>query len=183
MNEWLPTRKLTQISVLIMSCLGTRTCLGMKQFYAKQACCPKKGDRLSVAVCPWLCKVDTVRLHIQDPVISVRVLRLFHNNWSGYSWYVFTTETMYNLLVPNYCYWLGACAPTRTFNSRTLSTCTVLCRALNMQLRQVSLADRCGQQLGRCLFGTVQLHPPPPRVGRMTTRLKTLPFSNFVGGR
>ena len=28
-----------------------------------------------------------------DPVITVRVLRLFHNNESGYSWYVLITET------------------------------------------------------------------------------------------
>ena len=38
-----------------------------------------------------------------DPVISVRVLRLFRNNEYRYIWYVFlaeTAETMYNLSVP-----------------------------------------------------------------------------------
>ena len=33
-----------------------------------------------------------------DPVITVRVLRLFHNNESGYSLYAFIAETMHNLL-------------------------------------------------------------------------------------
>ena len=32
-----------------------------------------------------------------DPVRSVKVLRLFLNNESGYSWHVFIVETMYNL--------------------------------------------------------------------------------------
>ena len=47
-----------------------------------------------------------------DLVITVRVLCLFHNNESGYSWHVFIAETMYNLSMPNYCYWLPTVAPT-----------------------------------------------------------------------
>ena len=45
-------------------------------------------------------------------VITVRVLCLFHNNKSGCSWHVFIAETMYNLSMPNYCYWLPTVAPT-----------------------------------------------------------------------
>ena len=49
---------------------------------------------------------------------------------------------MYNLSVPNYCYWLGVGAPNRTLTREhypfTICSCTVLFRALNMCLWQVS---------------------------------------------
>ena len=82
--------------------------------------------------------------------------------WSLLGSYIcFTTtiaETLYNLSIPNYCYWLGVGALTQTLAQGfcakvTMVTCTVLCKALNMCPWQVSLAGDSGSLIGH-LFGT-----------------------------
>ena len=91
---------------------------------------------------------------IYDPMISVRVLRLFHNNWVGYSLMYLLLWILYNLSIPNYNYVSGASlyqlvllTRTKTKNSK-LNSCTVLCSSLNMGLRQVSLVRRSGSLVG-----------------------------------
>ena len=97
-----------------------------------------------VGVCEWRCA------HV-DPVITVRVLCLFHNNKSGYSWHAFIAETIYKLsntklllLVVSWCsHWL-----VKWMFQIVCMSHTVLCKTLNMYLWQVSLACDSGSLIG-----------------------------------
>ena len=98
-----------------------------------------------VGGCEWRCA------HV-DPVITVRVLCLFHNNKSGYSWHAFIAETMYSLLNTKLLLLVMSWCPNWLVKlNRLISnhSCTVLCKTLNLCLWQVSLSGDSRSLIGR----------------------------------
>ena len=106
-----------------------------------------------------------------DPVISVGVLHLFYNKLSGYIWYKFIAETMYNLSstkvllrwsVSNDC--IGNCALHCTVQDLKYAPCSKYHWLSILGADWLLVRDhwwgswlQCRRQPGRCLFGTVQV--------------------------
>ena len=89
-----------------------------------------------------ICKVVKVRLHIQDPVVSVRVLRLFHNNSVDCDWYIYYCGYCTICHYQTTTTWLGAVLyqldADADWLTDWLTHCTVMCSSL-MQVWKVSL--------------------------------------------
>ena len=77
-------------------------------------------------------------------MITVRVLCVFHNNECRYSWHAF----MYNLSNTKLLLLVVSCHSNNWLVTQLLSTFTVLCKAFNMYLWQVSLADNSRSLIG-----------------------------------